>query len=712
MTISKTRIAVYAAVICMAVVAVMPMMDDADVAATPVSDFVTAVNGYNNGILGPTQSVVSASTDGASLTIAVNTSQADIESLALNLSQPYTDFTSAFAGFTVGVYDNYGEGGTQRSTIQIIDNGTPKNVSEFGIRVLQQVKNAVAADQDFAPYDGAIIINGTEYSLKVVINLSNEFKAVSTTLLTSGMINVKSNYSGGALASMDVTVNMDQDLYNIIQLSQADLKNAKVSDVVDKFAADGVLGTLISGDANITYVNTICTKIKGATGFASLLANNVAITVDNADVRFTAPTISQKSGFQGLMETLSDAMEANFGTVGTYVSSTNVGALVFKQMGIKLMTGLAAAEFGTLKVNPTLTYGATYVTLQADEVPGLTITFVPSSNILPGDVVTVNVQKASPGLQITTLKYYVNNVEKANLDVTKESQPLTILFGEGVHKVVATVSPLTITWMNGDTVLKVDQVGYGVTPVYSGETPTKAETDKYTYQFAGWDPEVVPATVDAVYKAVFTEITKPVVKEEQVEFISDSEEKVVTAKISDIKAADKETVVIGKSNTASTATVSNWTVDIATEYFESKTESTVSITLADVTEEVPQIIPESVVKKIEGMTVISIDMTLNQEKVSKLGTTVTVTFSYTPKAGENTDKLAVYYIDTDKGTLQRYDATFEDGYVTFDTDHFSYWVVGEELSFAPVNDGLLLASLLVLAIIAPIIIALFVYKKE
>ena len=219
MTINKTRIAVYAAVICMVVVAVLPMVDDADVSATPVSDFATAMNDYNNEVLGSTQSVVFASTDGATLTVAINTSQTDIDSLALNLEQLYTKFTTEFSGFTVGVYDNYGEGGQKRSTIQIINNGAPQNVTDFSIRVLQQVKNAIAADQDFAPYDGAIIINGNEYALKVAVNLSNEFKTVSTTLLTSGLINVKANYSSGALASMDVTVNMDQDLFDIIGLS-------------------------------------------------------------------------------------------------------------------------------------------------------------------------------------------------------------------------------------------------------------------------------------------------------------------------------------------------------------------------------------------------------------------------------------------------------------------------------------------------------------
>ena len=63
----------------------------------------------------------------------------------------------------------------------------------------------------------------------------------------------------------------------------------------------------------------------------------------------------------------------------------------------------------------------------------------------------------------------------------------------------------TITWKNGDDVIKTEQVEYGKVPVYSGETPTKAATAQYTYTFKGWDPEVVAVTGDATYTATYTE---------------------------------------------------------------------------------------------------------------------------------------------------------------------------------------------------------------
>ncbi len=68
----------------------------------------------------------------------------------------------------------------------------------------------------------------------------------------------------------------------------------------------------------------------------------------------------------------------------------------------------------------------------------------------------------------------------------------------------------TITWQNWDgTVLESDNVNEGDTPQYSGDTPTKPEDDDNTYEFAGWDQEVVPAESDAVYTAVFNAVPKP-----------------------------------------------------------------------------------------------------------------------------------------------------------------------------------------------------------
>ena len=67
------------------------------------------------------------------------------------------------------------------------------------------------------------------------------------------------------------------------------------------------------------------------------------------------------------------------------------------------------------------------------------------------------------------------------------------------------VNQYWVTWKNDDgTVLKSEQVSYGTTPSYDGETPTKAGNAQYSYTFSGWNVEVAPVTRDVTYTAVYT----------------------------------------------------------------------------------------------------------------------------------------------------------------------------------------------------------------
>ena len=63
----------------------------------------------------------------------------------------------------------------------------------------------------------------------------------------------------------------------------------------------------------------------------------------------------------------------------------------------------------------------------------------------------------------------------------------------------------TIVFQNADgKILQSSEVAYGETPVYDRDTPTKAADETYTYEFAGWDNQIVSVTGPATYTATYT----------------------------------------------------------------------------------------------------------------------------------------------------------------------------------------------------------------
>lgn len=66
------------------------------------------------------------------------------------------------------------------------------------------------------------------------------------------------------------------------------------------------------------------------------------------------------------------------------------------------------------------------------------------------------------------------------------------------------VDTFTVRWLDWNgTPLKEAEVEYGVTPV-APDVPPRAPDAKYRYAFTGWDHEIVPATEDTTYIAVYS----------------------------------------------------------------------------------------------------------------------------------------------------------------------------------------------------------------
>ena len=62
----------------------------------------------------------------------------------------------------------------------------------------------------------------------------------------------------------------------------------------------------------------------------------------------------------------------------------------------------------------------------------------------------------------------------------------------------------TITFVNYDgTVLETKTLEYGSTPSYTGDEPTKAKDNQYTYTFDTWSPAITSVTKNVTYTATF-----------------------------------------------------------------------------------------------------------------------------------------------------------------------------------------------------------------
>ena len=65
-----------------------------------------------------------------------------------------------------------------------------------------------------------------------------------------------------------------------------------------------------------------------------------------------------------------------------------------------------------------------------------------------------------------------------------------------------------VSWVVEGETVETKACKKGERPKYTGATPSKAETSRYTYEFSGWTPEISEATEDVTYTAQFTAIGK------------------------------------------------------------------------------------------------------------------------------------------------------------------------------------------------------------
>ena len=105
---------------------------------------------------------------------------------------------------------------------------------------------------------------------------------------------------------------------------------------------------------------------------------------------------------------------------------------------------------------------------------------------------------------------------------------------------------------------------------------------------------------------------------------------------------------------------------------------------------------------------------------ASFGEAVTVKMPYTLPSGKSADEVQVYQIDSYGNILERFDCTYSEGFVTFDTTHFSMYFASTENLSAEVQEGgsdeggsdVMLYAGIVVVIVVAILAAVAVMRRS
>lgn len=203
-----------------------------------------------------------------------------------------------------------------------------------------------------------------------------------------------------------------------------------------------------------------------------------------------------------------------FNTVTTLNGATRAGYAFGGWYKTVSCTGTKVTSLGTTDVTKDITLYAKWIpehtlTIEATPAGYGTVTATSVANIPEGSTITVSgntltvngttvtaTPKAADKQYTYTFKKWNNVPDAVTGDVTVEAE-----FERTTY---------TITWIdgNGETLLS-EQLAYGETPNYTGETPGKKMTTGVVYTFKGWTPEPTTVTDNATYTATFLEAPRP-----------------------------------------------------------------------------------------------------------------------------------------------------------------------------------------------------------
>ena len=247
--------------------------------------------------------------------------------------------------------------------------------------------------------------------------------------------------------------------------------------------------------------------------------------------------------------------------------------------------------------------------------------------------------------------------------------------------------------------------------VTAPKSPVKASDGLYDYTFVNWTLDgkeysftVMPSeniTLKAQYSKVFSADT-----ESDANITADDTGKTEMTEevIEYIKENSKTTVV--KTGTAE--------VKIPAEVISKITENTASedkTVVLTVNKKDASVLNDAQKKAVGNAPIISAELTVGSKPVHELGGKVTVTIHADKLGGIPASKAAVYYLKDDGSTERMETVVNDDGSVSFETDHFSYYFV-KEITASEGTSAAMIIALAIVVILAAVILSTGLIRRK
>jgi hypothetical protein len=656
--------------------------DSSDAIAGPsLEQFSNNMKGYANYLLGSSQTVISSSVSEDTLTATVNTASSNIDSISMNLYDCFDKFMDA-----VKSTDNL-ESVTIKNTAtsaeyKIIVKDVNGNIVlnrgamlDFALSVLQVIKDNKTSST--VTYNGSIIFNGYTESaktLKITINLDSTVRGLLETFFELKLIEIE--VSQGKITS--ITINNNTYLADVLgKPTVSGFQNMTLIEIISCFAADGALAKLVSDSTQQAYLNKVCGKIVEANNLAGFIKNVFFVEVNNITMTFGEPTVSSSKNFNGLMETIKDAMSKgkNFDKKVSDISSFNdsTGVIAMKPITVKWNHG---TETGTIvedqKVD--VVFGKATITTKVRSGQG-TITIEPSaSKYTCWDEVTLKCT-ASSGYTVSAVSYKIGDGKETAL-TTAASQKF-IIPGAGENTAVNIFATFTGS-------------GPGPGP---GPTPTK-----YTVTFVATEGGKVSTTSISVSEGTSYSASANVLKFGSSVFATE-----VTATPDEGYIFKSWSSTSGKvtSNMTITATfeksgsvdpiekvVDNGSIYLPGNVVQAlgiKDPSKLVLSIKT-TKDVPTNVPEDA---------LCYDVTLTYEgkEITSFTDEVTIGLKYTVPAGTDVKNVKVYWVSDDGLKVENMNATYNSskGLMEFKIPHLSVFAITQK-TIEPIHGDLVSIS--------------------